>query len=91
MAKKSITQTPDEPEPQPDPGAQEAQAPDARGRQSAAPECPYHKGTRTVSRNSNSYFTRYYCPVEGCPFMIKQPRPQMRTRLSREDEDFSAR
>ena len=73
-----------------EPRPEETAAP-KRGRQSAAPTCPYHKGTPCVARNSNSYFTRYYCPKEGCPFMIKQPRPNMRTRLSRQDEDFSAR
>ena len=68
-------------------------APDpAPGRQTAAPGCPYHPGTRCKSKNSTPYFTRYYCPIAGCTFMVKQPRPGLRRRIEKEaEEDFSAR
>lgn len=62
-----------------------------RGRQTAAPLCPYHK-KHCVAKRSDAYFTRYYCPVVGCQYMVKQPRPQLATRLHAEEaEDFSAR
>jgi hypothetical protein len=62
-----------------------------KGRQSAAPFCPYHPDTRCESRGSTPHFTRYYCPVEGCTFSIKQQRPDIRRRIAEQDEDFSAR
>ena len=66
-------------------------APPPRGRQTAAPLCPYHK-KHCVAKRSDAYFTRYYCPVKGCSFMVKQPRPQLANRLYAEQaEDFSAR
>ena len=70
--------------------------PPPRGRQSAAPCCPYcstaDKKVRCVSKRSDSYFTRYYCPNEHCPFSIKIPRPSLRRRAQRPDQDdFAAR
>ena len=75
-----------------DEGAGETHAAE-RGRQSAAPFCPYHPKERCVSRNSNAFFTRYYCPRDDCEFSIKQPRPSLRSRLRREEEQegFGAR
>lgn len=64
-----------------------------RARQSAAPMCPYHQKTRCVSKRSDPYFTRYYCPEEGCTFLAKIPRPNLPTRLHAEEQqgDHSAR
>jgi len=62
-----------------------------RGRQSAAPMCPYHPKRRCKAKGSTPFFTRYYCPEPGCTFSVKQPRPEMRTRLHEDEEDFSAR
>lgn len=92
MAKRSENRQSQADEAQPAPEAAPEAAPESpRARQSAAPECPYHPGTVTKSRNSSPFFTRYYCPIKGCPFSVKVPRPNMRTRLHAEDEDYSAR
>ena len=63
-----------------------------RGRQSFAPVCPYHKQDCRAG-SSNAFFTYYYCQVKGCTFSVKQPRPNMRSRLHEADEqqDHSAR
>ena len=78
-----------------EPGSSEPE----RLRQGNAPPCPYcskegKPPVMCVSQRSDPYFTRYYCPTEGCNFAVKVPRPQLRDRLRRaqEDEkDFSAR
>ena len=59
----------------------------------AAPNCPYHKDTTCESGHSDPYFTRYYCPVPGCTFSVKQSRPRIAQRVEAEaaQEDFSAR
>jgi len=62
-----------------------------RGRQSTAPECPYHKGIRTKAGSSDPRLTRYYCPVEGCAFSVKVPRPQLSRNPLDEGEEFAAR
>lgn len=64
-----------------------------RARQGIAPYCPYHKESRCESRRSEALFTRYYCPVDGCGFAVKVPRPNIAQRMARmeEDGDFSAR
>jgi len=61
-----------------------------RARQSSAPFCPYHKKTRCKAGHSDAYFTRYYCPEEGCTYSQKVARPNMPSRLHRA-EDFGAR
>lgn len=84
MAKKS-------PQPPADPAGETPPKTKPRGRQSAAPECPYHK-KRTKAGNSTGFFTRYYCPVEGCPFSIKISRPRPKNRPAEaKPSDFSAR
>lgn len=100
MAKKADSQPPQPSILNPEPEGTEAQeaTPKAQGpmpdvqpraRQSSAPFCPYHKKTRCVSRRSDQFFTRYYCPEEGCSFSIKIPRP--RIRPAEEEQDFAAR
>lgn len=70
----------------------EAEVPEVRGRQSAAPFCPYHADTRCRASHSEPIFTRYKCPVPGCSFSMKVPRPEMRRIMDTPpDEDFSAR
>jgi hypothetical protein len=63
-----------------------------RLRQSAAPLCPYH-GVRCESKRSEPYFTRYYCPEDGCSYSQKLPKPGMAERLQRDrdQEGHSAR
>lgn len=93
MAKKADTQPPQPSTLNPEPEGAEPQGPmpnvQPRARQSSAPFCPYHKKTRCVSRRSDQFFTRYYCPEEGCSFSIKIPRP--RIRPAEEEQDFAAR
>ena len=80
-------------------GSQEPRKPDPpapRGRQSAAPDCPRcstdEKRVRCVARRSDAFFTRYYCPTEGCPFSLKVARPSLRGRRQEPDEErFAAR
>lgn len=63
-----------------------------RGRQSAAPVCPYC-GKPCRAGRSTAFFTYYYCPSESCNYSEKQARPNMRERIQRHraSEDFSAR
>lgn len=70
-----------------------------RGRQSTSPKspdrpiCQYHQVPMEAGR-SEAFFTRYYCPVEGCNNMRKQPRPEAAAQMREKqfgDEDFSAR
>ncbi|MFO8014362.1 MAG: hypothetical protein R6X20_13780 [Phycisphaerae bacterium] len=63
-----------------------------RGRQTAAPTCPYHK-TPTKAGHSNPFFTYYYCQVPHCAFSVKQARPNLPRRLheAHEQQDHSAR
>lgn len=58
----------------------------------APPECPYHHVACKANR-SEPFFTRYYCPIDGCTYSSKQPRPLMRRRLdfSRRGNPFDAR
>lgn len=88
MAKKPINLPENPPE---DAAEQPAESP--RARQTSQPFCPYHKDVRCKSRNSGAFFTRYYCPVDGCTFSVKLPRPEIgqRTREADEEEGFSAR
>jgi len=79
-----------DPKPQPQPETDPPQDDSARGRQTSQPECPYHPGTRCKSGGSAPYFTRYYCPVDGCPFSIKVPKPVL-AKPREEGEEFSAR
>lgn len=74
------------------PVAPEAADDPARGRQTAAPTCPYHHQPCKAG-HSNAFFTYYYCQVDGCAFSLKQQRPNMPRRLhqSQEQEDHSAR
>jgi len=44
------------------------------GRQTAAPTCP-ECGTRCVAGSSPGGMTYYYCPVGGCGYSTKQPKP----------------
>ncbi len=83
----------DKPKADPDtPAAEEPKGKDQkRARQSAAPFCPYHKKTRCKANRSDVFFTRYYCPEEGCTFSVKQPRPEMPSRLHAQQDDHSAR
>ncbi len=54
-------------------------ADERRGRQPAgqAPMCPYCNVV-CESKRSEPFFTRYYCPKEGCSFSQKVPRPTIR-------------
>lgn len=69
-----------------------AAADQPRGRQSHQPTCPYHKEP-CVARHTSTFFTYYYCKVEGCPYSEKQARPNMPTRRHQADQqgDHSAR
>ena len=98
MPKKAQSGKPKADSPEPKPAVPDVPnpPPPARGRQSAAPVCPYcstkDKPVRCVSKGSSSFFTRYYCPTEGCSFSIKVARPSLRRRQQRPDqEDFAAR
>jgi len=80
-----------------DPAADAGPPPQAaepeRGRQSAAPTCPYC-GRPCKARHSSRVLTYYYCDTEsgGCGlYSAKQPRPGLPTRRHEEPEDFSAR
>jgi hypothetical protein len=110
MAKKPIDHNPPEailPAAETSPAADAAPAsPDSepRLRQGNAPICPYcskknEKGeiiepVMCKSVRSDAFFTRYYCPTEGCPFSEKVARPQIRQRVRQQEaseQDFSAR
>ena len=62
-----------------------------RLRQSKQPFCPYHRKVRCKAGRSDQFFTRYYCPEEGCTFSQKVPRPRRPEDVEAEQEDFSAR
>lgn len=76
-------------EPTPSEPVKEPKADLPRGRQSNQPTCPYH-GQRCKAGSSSPWFTRYYCPVEGCSYSEKVQRPALSAQLG-EEEDFSAR
>lgn len=93
----------EQPRPDPlglDPGAAQSGDPanaDARRRPKAPDNetrtCPYHKEL-LKSNNSTPFFTRYYCPNEGCTYSEKVPRPdvkQQRARAEAAEQDYSAR
>lgn len=68
------------------------QSADERARQGNAPFCTTHKDVRCESKHSDPFFTRYYCPVEGCRFSLKISRPNPKQKPPPEpEEDFSAR
>lgn len=57
------------------------------------PECPYHH-VPCESNRSDPFFTRYYCPTQGCSYSQKVPRPKIEERIRRaeaEEQDFSTR
>lgn len=79
-------------------------AAEPRLRQGNAPLCPYcskkdEKGKIVEpvvcqSQRSDAFFTRYYCPTEGCPYTEKVARPQIQQRIRQQEaseQDYSAR
>lgn len=72
--------------------AGDAPAAQPRGRQSVQPDCPYCKKACKAGR-STPFFTYYYCQEPGCSFSVKQPRPNMPSRLhqAEQQQDHSAR
>ncbi len=61
-----------------------------RGRQTVAPECPYHPGKMAIAYHTTNVLTYYKCPEKDCAFRVKLSRPVLR-QPEPEEEDFSAR
>lgn len=74
MAKKAIKTTP-----------KETKEP-VRGRQSAAPTCPYCK-VRCRANGSSPFFTRYYCFEVGCNYSEKVARPKLQESMTRKPQE----
>lgn len=80
----------------PPPAAPEAPPPASAGRQQPSDErrCPYHKNVKLTANRSEPFFTRYYCPVDGCTYSEKVPRPDIKQRAQQAqdaEQDYSAR
>lgn len=88
MAKKNAT-------PPAEPAGETTPQPEAappRGRQTAAPTCPYCK-VPCIARRTTPLFTYYYCPKSECPgrYSEKVTRPDVRPAdLARVAEDPNA-
>ena len=65
------------------------------------PLCPYcsKPGSPVACKSNRSelYFTRYYCPTDGCTYSMKVPKPKrnmqedIRRSQRNEDDGYSAR